>query len=79
MKVFWWQGGLHLEPETSSETSALQTLWSGLSRVEVDHGVLGGPVTAIPVHDQQPVGRVHIPPEMVTDGRGGTGQIASKL
>lgn len=27
MKVFWWQGGLHLEPENKTETDALTLLW----------------------------------------------------
>jgi hypothetical protein len=27
MKVFWWQAGLHFEPETKAETDALMILW----------------------------------------------------
>ncbi len=27
MKVFWWQGGLHFEPENKAETDALMILW----------------------------------------------------
>jgi hypothetical protein len=27
MRVFWWQAGLHFEPETKTETEALMILW----------------------------------------------------
>lgn len=27
MKICWWQGGIHLEPETKAETDALMMLW----------------------------------------------------
>ena len=27
MKIFWWQAGLHFEPETKAETDALMILW----------------------------------------------------
>jgi hypothetical protein len=27
MKIFWWQAGLHFEPETKAETDALMVLW----------------------------------------------------
>ena len=32
MRVFWWQGGLHAEPETDEERSALMTLWDGIKK-----------------------------------------------
>jgi hypothetical protein len=28
MKVYWWQGGLHFEPEGKEDTDALMRLWS---------------------------------------------------
>jgi ADP-glucose pyrophosphorylase len=27
MKIFWWQAGLHFEPETKAEIDALMILW----------------------------------------------------
>lgn len=27
MKVYWWQGGLHIEPENKEETAALMMIW----------------------------------------------------
>ena len=27
MKIRWWQGGLHIAPETKPETDALMLLW----------------------------------------------------
>jgi hypothetical protein len=32
MKVFWWQGGLHAEPETSEEGRALRVLYDSAKR-----------------------------------------------
>ena len=34
MNVYWWQGGLHAEPETDAEREALMTLWNGVRRDE---------------------------------------------
>lgn len=27
MKIFWWQGGLHLQPENRTEIDVLMVLW----------------------------------------------------
>jgi len=27
MKMFWWQGGLHIEPEDAEDRKALMKLW----------------------------------------------------
>ena len=35
MKVFWWQGGLHAEPETREERAALKTLWEGIRKTSL--------------------------------------------
>ena len=35
MKVFWWQGGLHAEPETREEGAALKTLWQGIRKTSL--------------------------------------------
>jgi hypothetical protein len=28
MKISWWQGGLHIEPESAEDTAALMRLWN---------------------------------------------------
>lgn len=28
MKISWWQGGLHYEPENSSDRDALMSIWN---------------------------------------------------
>lgn len=30
MKVFWWQGGLHIQPESDVENEALLIVWRGI-------------------------------------------------
>ena len=49
MRVFWWQGGLHLEPQTDAECTALQRLQealAGFGSVETSFQVLAGPAAA---------------------------------
>jgi hypothetical protein len=43
MKVFWWQGGLHLEPELSTESEALKVLTDNLKLVDISQDVPTGP------------------------------------
>jgi hypothetical protein len=42
MRVFWWQGGLHAEPENDVETEALLVLLHGM-KYGRPPGVLDGP------------------------------------
>jgi len=28
MKVYWWQGGLHIEPEDEIDMAALSAIWN---------------------------------------------------
>ena len=35
MKVFWWQGGLHAEPETPEEGRAMQLLFENCKRSSI--------------------------------------------
>lgn len=41
MRVFWWQGGLHLDPETAEEGKALQVLCDSSYRTTI--GADGNP------------------------------------
>ena len=27
MKIYWWNGGLHVEPETTADREALMAIW----------------------------------------------------
>ena len=35
MKAFWWQDGLHLEPETSEERAALVLIYDSLRKINL--------------------------------------------
>lgn len=50
MKIYWWNGGLHIEPESSTDRDALMAIWqakrkdperaagsSGEGRTESEH------------------------------------------
>jgi hypothetical protein len=48
MKVYWWQGGLHAEPESPIETEALLVLLENLRYErppEIDDPRTAGPIT----------------------------------
>lgn len=51
MKVFWWQGGLHIEPENEQEVSALALLGSHF--VNVNQGVETRPI--VELHNEKAV------------------------
>jgi len=44
VKVFWWQTGLHLEPESQNEFEALRLLVKSLNVVDVNHSVPRSPI-----------------------------------
>ena len=52
MKIFWWQGGLHVEPENDDERKALLTLSNTLDGVDLGQELLSGPSNAIDGNDQ---------------------------
>ena len=58
MKVYWWQGGLHLEPESRSEAEALDLVASNLHAVQINEGAATGPVLGN-LCDQKPIVSVH--------------------
>jgi hypothetical protein len=63
MRVYWWQGGVHIEPETDSERDTLHVLTDSYF-VDVGHGPHASP-PAIQATDQQPIISVHELPEVV--------------
>jgi hypothetical protein len=40
MKIFWWQAGLHVEPESQEERAALMAIWSGVKKTSL-HEMFG--------------------------------------
>ena len=55
MKVYWWNGGLHVEPEDDTERTALGVVVDSLNVVEFDQEVLPRPVGVIDPRDEHPV------------------------
>jgi len=54
MKVFWWQTGLHIEPENAKEFEALCSMTEFLYVVDSGQGVPGSPI--VNSGNQQSVG-----------------------
>ena len=46
MKVYWWQAGLHFEPENEKDSAALAVLAESLKLIEVTEEVNTGPVSS---------------------------------
>jgi len=47
MKVFWWELGLHIEPESSEESKALHLLWNNVRCTSITADEAGsGPKTS---------------------------------
>jgi hypothetical protein len=44
MKVFWWQTGLHVEPENSEEFEALRIVTRRLEIADLEQAVPGSPI-----------------------------------
>jgi len=41
MKMYWWQGGLHIEPESDTDRNALVCLWEAERVVPAENGNAG--------------------------------------
>jgi hypothetical protein len=68
MKIYWWQGGLHAEPESDQDRQALTALIGVLDRVRIGDEAHTGPIGAIQTNNKQPVIAVHELPKVVTEG-----------
>jgi len=44
MNIFWWQTGLHIEPENKKEWEALLLLSTSLNLIDVSQSFPGSPV-----------------------------------
>jgi hypothetical protein len=52
MKVFWWQAGLHIQPEDKKEAELLVGFVESLKFVDINQGVPTGPIDGIKLSDQ---------------------------
>lgn len=57
MKVFWWQGGVHIEPENDEDRVALLAItavlpWNG---IRVGNEVPTGPAGSVKLSDEKAV------------------------
>lgn len=47
MKIFWWQGGLHAEPETAEEGAAMRLLSDAVRSTSIGAGNNMGPKSVV--------------------------------
>jgi hypothetical protein len=59
MKVFWWQAGLHFEPQNKEDSEALVVIAEALNVINVDQGVQTGPISGH-LANQDSVSGVHM-------------------
>ena len=55
MKIYWWQDGIHIEPESAKERVALCNLTELLNLVQIGHGIERSPIGTVETGDQQSV------------------------
>ena len=65
IRVFWWQGGIHIEPQTDEQRILLVGLLDALQGVRVHHEVHAGPVLVVETLHEQAVIPVHKRPDVV--------------
>ena len=53
--MFWWQGGLHLEPESKEEGEALELLTSNLLFTNLSNKIPSGPFRVFEGNNQEAV------------------------
>ena len=70
MRCLWWQGGIHVQPETGQERDALMVIATALHLVEPSDEIVPSPIGTVGVHDQNSVVSVHEPPKVIPNLRG---------
>ena len=55
MKIFWWQGGLQVEPVSNNERQLLAALYESLKAADFGREVRASPVAVVDGHDQESV------------------------
>lgn len=71
MRIFWLNGGLHVEPNDDAERSALSILAESLEFVDVDQGVPRSPIGIVNARNEQSIVTVNEPLQVVTESSGG--------
>jgi hypothetical protein len=67
MRVFWWQGGLHWEPETPQDSAALKTIAASIKLSDVSQRVEDGELTRNDCVNKQPILHVNKSLEVLKD------------
>lgn len=65
MRVFWWQGGLHLEPASEKECDDLEALVRLLDGSRIDQGAIPSGIPTVHGHDENAIIGVHELKQMV--------------
>jgi hypothetical protein len=55
MKVYWWQAGLHFEPESESDSTALTVLSKSLKLIQIDEEIVAGPIGSTDLGNEESV------------------------
>ena len=55
MRIFWWQGGVHIHPETDEESDALLVITKSLESAQFNDGIPSSPTGTIQTDDDQSV------------------------
>ena len=51
MKAFWWQGGVHIEPESEEERKSLYAITKNLGLVDLRPEPVSGPTNSVQLDD----------------------------
>lgn len=66
MKVYWWQSGLHIEPENEKEFEALNLLAVSLNLIQIGEEIVRSPISSTNLCDEKSILSVNIFPKMVS-------------
>ena len=66
MRIYWWQGGLHIEPESNSDTELLVVGYDLLHCLRIGHEVVSSPTGSIQGGYKEPVINTDEVSEIVT-------------
>ena len=55
MKIYWWQGGVHIEPESAKERESLCNFTEHLNISQIGPGIERSPIGTVETGDQQSV------------------------
>ena len=55
MKIYWWQGSLHIEPESDEDRVFLVESLEVLERVRINQEIPASPFVAVQTSNEKPV------------------------